>query len=868
MSSFSRSCAICFCLLLLPIPLHTQEPDPDALLAKALRLADLYNWSDAAPLFSQAELIYSRRNDARNALQAKLGRVRSTMEQLSLPETSAMLQSELENNTLLMTDKRLRLFCLAVKGEIDGELDAAPMRRDWEEVLKLAEELDDRKWQSRASGEIGFASFLEGDLASAQQKVANALVAATMSGDLGAQIRYLAGIGTALALTGLSEQGLGYLDRAAKLAEQTPDAGYQFLIYTGKLTALREMGKLDEADQLADELINEAREKKKYVKETQALISASGISVARKNYVRATEQLQSAVALARDGQFNRLLGDAQFQLSSAYRASGNLRKAEEVAAEAASASQSGGEIYELPKRLQYLAQLQVTLGKYREADDTYDRAANFVEAMVGNVSKGTTKGALITAMGQIFTEHFSLIAGHLNNVPKAYQVLEQARGRATTDLLQSRASSTVEYDREVDHQISRLRLNLIAAKSAADVRKIRDDMFLEEQRRWTGPTPNRLTSRSRETIKLDELRRSIGPDELLLEYVLSDPVSYCLVIVKDGVRIVTLPGRRQIESVVSPYLIAIRSKESSTVLGEQLFDLLLRPITEFTQKSRIVVIRDGQLHLLPFDALIDGAGRYVVATHVVSYSPSASAWYLLKTMPAPRAERSFLGIGGVPYDENLGRVALTRGYSPDALGNLPGSKDEIVAASDAIRGKGNTTLIGTAATETAFKSAQLTERSIIHLAVHGIENQQKPDQAALLLLSDPAEGEDGILQASEIVQLRTSADVVVLSACDTALGRLQGAEGIANLARAFLLSGSRSVVATLWAIDDTWSLSLMKAFYKNLAAGKSVNDALSAAKQEIIRLYGRKAVPYYWAGFTLEGVGDTPVVAKPIRRGN
>ena len=108
----------------------------------------------------------------------------------------------------------------------------------------------------------------------------------------------------------------------------------------------------------------------------------------------------------------------------------------------------------------------------------------------------------------------------------------------------------------------------------------------------------------------------------------------------------------------------------------------------------------------------------------------------------------------------------------------------------------------------------------------------------------------------------------MLSACDTALGRLQGAEGIANLARAFLLSGARSVIATVWAIDDTWSLSLMKEFYKHLVAGKSAADALTFAKREIIRLYGPRAVPYYWAGFTLEGVGDTSVIAKSATKGN
>ena len=88
----------------------------------------------------------------------------------------------------------------------------------------------------------------------------------------------------------------------------------------------------------------------------------------------------------------------------------------------------------------------------------------------------------------------------------------------------------------------------------------------------------------------------------------------------------------------------------------------------------------------------------------------------------------------------------------------------------------------------------------------------------LVLLSDPPAGEDGFLQASEIVQLRLNSDLVILSACDTAVGPLEGEEGIAALSRAFLLAGARSVVSTLWSIDDTFSLFLMKQFYKHLAA--------------------------------------------------
>src|SRR6266704_272125 len=226
--------------------------DPDVLLKQALRYGDLYNWADAASLFTRAEQLYSARGDSRNALYAHLGRLRSTMEQLSLPEVSEELGVELDKNPLLQSDKELKLFCLMVLGDIDGEIDAAPMRRDWEAALKLAQELGDKKLENRASGELGFALFLEGDLASARQKVAGALMGAMMLGDTGAQIRYLAAVGYAYAQLGSYDDALGYFDKALKIAAANPDAGYQFVVNEGRLQAFRGMGKLDEAEQLAN----------------------------------------------------------------------------------------------------------------------------------------------------------------------------------------------------------------------------------------------------------------------------------------------------------------------------------------------------------------------------------------------------------------------------------------------------------------------------------------------------------------------------------------------------------------------------------------------------------------------------------------
>src|SRR6185437_14624319 len=181
--------------------------------------------------------------------------------------------------------------------------------------------------------------------------------------------------------------------------------------------------------------------------------------------------------------------------------------------------------------------------------------------------------------------------------------------------------------------------------------------------------------------------------------------------------------------------------------------------------------------------------------------------------------------------------------------NLPGSREEALAAAAAFPLNSRTLLLGTDATESRFKSS--INHDIMHLAVHAIANETHPDRAALVLLSDPSHDEDGFLEASEIVQLRLHAELVVLSACNTAVGPLEGEEGVSTLSRAFLLAGARTVISTLWSVEDESTLYLMKEFYRELSHGKRVPDALTAAKRTMLRIYGPNALPYYWAGFTV-----------------
>jgi CHAT domain-containing protein/tetratricopeptide (TPR) repeat protein len=838
------------------------QETPQTLLDRALRLGDKYSWADSRDLFFKAEDGF-RSYDQRNALYAKIGRLRSTMEEQSLPALSAELDALL-TDPLVANDPQLRLFCLIVKGDVDGELDATSAKRDWMAVRDLADKMGNTRWKNRAGGELGFEAFLEGDVASARQLVAGALLGAVASGDKPAQARFMGAIGTGLALSGIYDEALTYLDRALSVARSDPEMGYQYVILDGKVSALKGVGKTQEALSLAEELTARARADNKNVKLCQTLIRVARLVRDQKDNQRALTLLYEAVSLAERGGFPRLLASAQFLLAETYRIMGDLDKAEAMVAQAADATRNSGDIYLIPDRLHVLALVKMDRGKYDEAEQLFSEASDYVDSMLASSPNPRARaGLLASSVSSIYPDHAGLLLGHFKDPARAYAVVERARGRTLTDLLRSGHTGFGGEDPNLEKEFSTLRLKIASSHSAVEIRKTRNDLFIRELGRWLPQgvaEPLTKPSGPDGPVPVDRIRDSLAKDQLVIEYVLGEPHSYALVLSKDGISFIELSSGQAINSLASQYLDSIKKKQAAPALGKRLYSELLGKIPGLRTARRLTIVPDGRLHLLPFDTLVNPEGQYVLMTHAINVAPSVSAFYVLSAGSERRVvARNFLGVGGVPYNQDALKVATTRGYEATGLGNLPGSEEEVTTAAALTGSNGRSTLlVGAKATEAAFKKADLRNRSIIHLAVHGVANNVQPDAAALIMLSDPGANEDGLLQSSEIVQLSLNARVVVLSACDTAVGRLQGQDGVATLSRAFLLAGAKGVVSTLWSVDDTVSAFLMKRFYQGLASGKDTAAALTEAKRSVVRTFGTRALPYHWGAFVLEGA------SKPI----
>ena len=851
------------------------DTGPLRLLEEADRLAMLYNWPEAAPLYLDAETRFEEVGDRRNALAARLGHIWVTADSGVVPEIADEVAAYLEDPSI-QADPRLLLRALIAKAMLDRNANELAARESWERILSLAEDLGDRSWEDRAKAELGQIRYMDGDLRAASDMFREAITSQYVRLDLGAAMYYTAMVGNGFASAGRPESALRYLNAALRVASLTRDEGFPFLAYQGQARAMIALDRHAEAEEILQEALGRARHEENYFALTQLLVVA-GTAAAVSDPTQAIAYLNEAVEISEDRGFHHVFAWSTFELAGVYRDAGRLDEAEALAVRSNQIMRELEDRYHLPQHLALLADVKAQKGEFERADELYAEATDVIEALLVNVNQRQLKASLIETLSEAYVGHFELAATALSDPEKAYEIVERARGRTIADTLRGETeslSSAGGLTADAQREINRIQTALLHEREPDTREGLLDELFRTEQLltpvRDSGSMLISATERSN-PVPLKTLRASLGPGEIVLEYVLGEAQSYALRISRRGTDLFVLAaGRNRIEDLVERYLAAVRSREDESAVSQQLFSLLLRPVLgddAVELESRLIVVPDGKLHLLPFDALRDDRDRYVIESHIVTYAPSATVLHLLRTSERPtQLAMNFLGVGDVAYSgtgtsafrastavvRDLGVEFLTAG----ALPSLPGTGDEVIGVAKVVGGN-STVLLAERATESAFKELPLSDFRIIHLAAHGVADTQFPDRAAIVFGTSLSSSEDGLLQVREIRDLQLHADLVTLSACDTGSGRLLGQEGMASLERAFLLAGAKAVLASLWTADDTYTRVLMVRFYQRLMHGQDKGAALRHAKLALLEEFGNEALPVYWAGFRLAGEGSS-----------
>jgi CHAT domain-containing protein len=867
---FIMFASICCSQSAWPLEIHAE------LLRKADSFAERYQWGKALPLYEEAEKQFLNAGDVQQAWLARLGGIRSSVKERSPQQMYDALKKEI-GHPPGSGNPTIYLRALFLKADVESDIDAfcaitfnaSLRRREWQTILALSQRLGDSHMEDRAQGELGLLKLLDNDPAGSNE-VSAVLWKAVENGDVMNELRFRTAIATLYDSAGRSHDALGHLDRAIELAERKQALSY-FPAFFEKAVILISSDRLQEASPLVEHCVNQARLTGSAANNAQALYLQGGIYYRNGHLSESVVLLKQALNLATEIGYHRLISRISLELSQIHRTRDDLWKALDCADIGLQSSLKVGDPMEAIFHLQNKAAIRAGQGRFIEADRLYSETLQSLNGLLQKFSSAHARAFMVARMSSLYMDYFALCLHKLSDPAKAFMILEQARGRSISDSLRGRRIESTPRDGEnpsenFERSLSRLQAQLWVRRDTEEYRRIQSEIFDMEQHLGSSREGGRhnIEAQIFSPIPLSEVQKSLYQAEVILEYVLGEPSSTCLVINQSGVRGITLASRRIIEEAVAGYRKEILLGRDGAQYAQKLYDLLLAPISDLDTKLRITIIPDGLLHLLPFEALSTSSGRLLLESKMIDYSPAATVTYILRTSPAIRTgKRKFLGVGDVRYPDSAGSGA-TYFNNLSRSARLEGSLEEISSIAKAMKSVTETvTLLGESANESAIKALNLEDYDILHFAVHGISDPNYPARSALLFGTRIDEMDDGIFQAWEISRLRLKTDLVVLSACDTATGRVLEQEGVSNLVKAFLLAGAHTVVASIWPMEDRSTAELMSRFYSYLAKGMDKGSALRYAKLDFVKEYKGNASPRHWAGMLMIGESSDSLFVEP-----
>jgi CHAT domain-containing protein/Tfp pilus assembly protein PilF len=522
-----------------------------------------------------------------------------------------------------------------------------------------------------------------------------------------------------------------------------------------------------------------------------------------------------------------------------------------------------------------------------------------------------------TRFGSEYAEYYRDCVGALieeKHPEEAFAMLERSRARSLLELLAERdllfaADIPAELarqrrlaDKEYDSTQTKIQ-HLNPVKDAEEIERLlarlREIHNQQEEiaTRIRAASPRLASLQYPQPLDLAGVRAALDPGTVLLAYTVGASQSFLFVVKpatdgSSGLSVFPLgAAEKSLREKVGAFRnVIVRNRAADQAAlsqeGSQLYDLLVRPAESLIAGSqRLLISPDGPLHTLPFAALVRNEVRKKreIPQYLAEWKPlhtvvSATVYAELQKARGAggaAAEASLVAFGDPKYpaipkegplqvENGELRSVVKRGF---LLMPLPSTRVEVESIFGLFGETGNHVYLGADATEERAKAIGKKVR-YIHFAVHGLLDEQFPLNSALVLTIPEhlAEGQDnGLLQAWEIFeQVRIDADLVTLSACETALGKEMGGEGLVGLTRAFEYAGAHSVLASLWSVSDESTAELMKRFYGYLKAGKTKDEALRLAQVDLIHAGDQQkhakevkvtsyAHPFHWAAFNLIG---------------
>ncbi len=371
---------------------------------------------------------------------------------------------------------------------------------------------------------------------------------------------------------------------------------------------------------------------------------------------------------------------------------------------------------------------------------------------------------------------------------------------------------------------------------------------------------------SQKIPSLYEIQKSLDNNEMLISYFTGRYELYCIAVSKTSCSISSnCQGQNQLASTTAAIVKSLTNYSPENIEKyKNLAQTLYANI--FPQKipkeiARITIIPDGSLFVIPFEALLTENCRdnnftkfpFLIKKYQINYN--YSSYLALKRMNQQRTTPDIKWLGIAPAFDAENPCT----FKGEQVRAIPETVTEVQAISDKIRSEKMSSeyLLRKDASETAIKTADLSSYNVIHIATHGTVNSEHPELSGLLLSQKEGTTDDGMLYNGEIYNLKLNADLVVMSACETGLGKISQGEGVIGLGRSLIYAGAKNIVCSLWQVSDISTSALMINFYTNLLKASkkeqmAFTDKLHNAKLKMIS-EEKFAHPYFWSPFIIIG---------------
>ncbi|RPH67051.1 MAG: CHAT domain-containing protein [Myxococcaceae bacterium] len=483
-------------------------------------------------------------------------------------------------------------------------------------------------------------------------------------------------------------------------------------------------------------------------------------------------------------------------------------------------------------------------------------------------------------------------------VEEMFWVSERARARTFLDLLtESRIDLNAGADPELLSRERRLmqeadrvsaeaaRRTLLGSSGGKDLPELRRILVdLEEVRSQLRARDPRSAALTRpEPLRVPAVQSAVlDEDTVLLEYLLGADRSFLFVVSRESVEVHPLPAREGLEKQVRELRRRMQLHQADPAterrLASRLGRILLGPTAERIRGKRVAIAADGALHELPFSALVlQHSGRRMVEEHEVVLVPSASAVAALRATSRADRHAGVVAVLADPvFDRRDPRLQGKRAEalvlptdlqrSMDALGlqrlpRLPGTRIEAEQILALVPAEQRLGALDFDARRTLALDPAVGRYRVLHFATHGLLNSTHPELSGLVLSLVDARGEaqNGFLRLQDVYEMRIDADLVVLSACQTALGKPVKGEGLVGLTRGFIHAGARQVLSSLWKVSDRATTELMTEVYRAmLVEGQRPGAALRQAQRKLLITRPFDA-PASWAAFVVQGDWQAPL---------